>query len=132
MFSGDMYCVKSAQIQSFFRSIFSRIPSEYRKIWTKKSSVFRYFSHSERGQWHEVGSRHPSLIFFIIINLPLAWRRFLSYRNQTINFQSKSMDWVLYDRDFRHERVIIHYIFQPTNATKFCSLLLDLFYSSKS
>ena len=28
-----------------------------------------------------------------------------TYRNQSINFQSKSMDWwFLYDREFRHER----------------------------
>ena len=31
----------------------------------------------------------------------------LSYRNQPIDLQSKSMDWFLYDRDLRHERVKI-------------------------
>ena len=31
--------------------------------------------------------------------------RSLEYRNQSINFQSKSMDLFLYDRDFRQERV---------------------------
>ena len=30
----------------------------------------------------------------------------LSYRNQSINLQSKLMDWFLYDRDLRHERVM--------------------------
>ena len=29
----------------------------------------------------------------------------LSYGNQSIDLQSKSMDWFLYDRDVRHERV---------------------------
>ena len=29
----------------------------------------------------------------------------LSYRNQSIDLQSKSVDWFLYDRDLRHERV---------------------------
>ena len=38
-------------------------------------------------------------------SLTLSWRRSLSYRNQSIDLQSKSMDWVLYDRDLRHERV---------------------------
>ena len=28
-----------------------------------------------------------------------------SYRNQSIGLLCKSMDWFLYDRDFRHERV---------------------------
>ena len=29
----------------------------------------------------------------------------LSYRNQSIDLLSKTMDWFLYDMDFRHERV---------------------------
>ena len=29
----------------------------------------------------------------------------LSYRNQSINLLCKSIDWFLYDRDVRHERV---------------------------
>ena len=33
------------------------------------------------------------------------WRRSLSYRNQSIDLQSKSMDWFLYDNSLRHERV---------------------------
>ena len=37
--------------------------------------------------------------------LTLLWRRSLSYRNQSIDLKCKSMDWFLYDRDFRHERV---------------------------
>ena len=37
--------------------------------------------------------------------LTLSWRRPLSYRNQSIDLQSKSMDWFLYDNDLRHERV---------------------------
>ena len=31
--------------------------------------------------------------------------RSLSYRNQSIDLQSKSMDWFLYDRDLYHERL---------------------------
>ena len=29
----------------------------------------------------------------------------LSYRNQSINLQSKPIDWFLYDRELPHERV---------------------------
>ena len=32
-------------------------------------------------------------------------RRPLSYRHQSINLRSKSMDWFLYDNGLRHERV---------------------------
>ena len=38
------HCVKSAQIRSFFWSVFSRIQSKYRKIRTRKNSVFGHFS----------------------------------------------------------------------------------------
>ena len=37
-------------------------------------------------------------------HLTLSWRRQLSYRNQSIDLRSKSMDWFLYDSGLRHER----------------------------
>ena len=37
--------------------------------------------------------------------LTLSWWRPISYRNQSIDLQSKSVDWFLYDRDLRHKRV---------------------------
>ena len=39
------------------------------------------------------------------IESTLSWRRSLSYRNQSIDLLWKLMDWFLYDRDLRHERV---------------------------
>ena len=38
-------------------------------------------------------------------SLTLSWQRFLPYKNHSIDFLFKSMDWFLYDRDFRRERV---------------------------
>ena len=38
----------------------------------------------------------------------------LSYRNQSIDLQSKSMDWLLHDRDLRHGRVKFVYIMTHT------------------
>ena len=38
--------------------------------------------------------------------------RSLSYTNQPIDLQSKSMDWFLYDKDLRHERVNEYQIFK--------------------
>ena len=32
----------------------------------------------------------------------------ISYRNQSMDLKSKSVDWFLYDRDLRHERVNFH------------------------
>ena len=37
--------------------------------------------------------------------LTLSWWRAISYRNQTIDLRSKSMDWFLYDIGPHHERV---------------------------
>ena len=39
------------------------------------------------------------------LNLALSWRGPLSYRNLSIDLQSKLMDWFLYDNGFGHERV---------------------------
>ena len=39
------------------------------------------------------------------MTLTLLWRRSLSYRNQSIDLQSKSMDWFLYDSYLRHEKL---------------------------
>ena len=35
----------------------------------------------------------------------LSWRMSILHRNQAIDFQSKPMDWFLYDMDHRHEGV---------------------------
>ena len=37
--------------------------------------------------------------------LPLWWRRSRSYKNQSIDLQSKSMDWFLCDSDLRHKKI---------------------------
>ena len=37
--------------------------------------------------------------------LNLSWVRPLLYRNQSIDLQNKSIDWCLYDKSLRHERV---------------------------
>ena len=42
--------MKSVQIRSFFRSVFSCIRTEYRKIRTRKNSVFGHFSCSDRSE----------------------------------------------------------------------------------
>ena len=52
------------------------------------------------------------------MTLTLSWRRPLSYRNQSIDLQSKSMDWFLYDRGFRHERVKYEVKIQAKDAQR--------------
>ena len=43
----QMHCAKNVQIRSFFWSIFSCIRTEYRKIRTRKNSIFGLFSRSD-------------------------------------------------------------------------------------
>ena len=38
-------------------------------------------------------------------NVTLSWWRSLSYRNQSIDFQSKSLNCFLYSRALRHEKL---------------------------
>ena len=40
-----------------------------------------------------------------LLSLTLSWRRLISYRNQSIDLRSKSIDRFLYDIGRRHERV---------------------------
>ena len=49
--------------------------------------------------------RHLNDVAIVSVLLALSWGRSLSYRNQSIDVQSKVMDWFLYDRDLLHERV---------------------------
>ena len=41
--------------------------------------------------------------------LTLSWRRFVSCRNQSTDLLCKSIDWFLYGRDLRHERVNVFF-----------------------
>ena len=51
--------------------------------------------------------RETNLVLQLVLELrlTLSWRRPLSYRNQSIVLQSKSMGWFLCDNGLRHERV---------------------------
>ena len=46
----NFHCVKSVQIRSFLWLVFSCIQSEYRKVRTRKNSVFGHFSRSVQWQ----------------------------------------------------------------------------------
>ena len=52
--------------------------------------------------WH---TSFQCFYLFLLLYLTLSWQRPLSYRNQSINLRSKSMDWFLYNNGLRHKRV---------------------------
>ena len=109
---------KSLTLLTYFTPIFYfYIPGK-----SKKTKDFTTFSGSiEMENWCEIFCRQNESFAWIISSfakafntwwtlkghryLTLSWRRPLSYRNQSIDLQSKSMDWFLYDKDLRHERV---------------------------
>ena len=62
----------------------------------------------------------PSVLIFaslICFLLTLSWQRPLSYRNQSIDLRSKSMDWFLYNNSLRHERINPLYLLQSIART---------------
>ena len=60
--------------------------------------ILAYF-HIFFKSWLQLGELHPLML------LTLSWRRSLSYKNQSIDLQSKSVGWFLYDRDQRRSSV---------------------------
>ena len=61
-------------------------------------------------------------------SLTLSWRRPLSYRNQSTDLRSKSMDWFLYDNGLRYERVN-NYVLSSL-MTWYCSTCFTRFQTS--
>ena len=83
-------CVKSVEIRRFFWSAFSYIHFEYRKIRTRKSSIFRHFSSIVRLLWLK--------IFFSVTlqeersSLPEVFLKKCLPKNFT-NLQKKHLSW---------------------------------------
>ena len=57
------------------------------------------------GSWWCSGTVAHYFFLSLELHLGLTRKRPISYRNQSIDLQSKSMDWFLYDIGLRHERV---------------------------
>ena len=71
--SSNWHYVKSAQIRSFFWSVFSCIQSEYRKIPTRKNSTFGHFSCSV-GPARRASLLNSYVTIWILINWRKMWR----------------------------------------------------------
>ena len=71
------------------------------------TSLFLYPLKTENLWFSDVswGGKERPVAWNEWISLTLSWRRPLSYRNQSIDLRSKSLDWFLYDNGLRHERV---------------------------
>ena len=82
-------------------SVNLRLQSEYRKMQTRKNSVFGHFP---RSGCFLMGVHTYTIFGLVFKYLTLSWRTSLSYRTQSIDLLWKSMDWFLHDRDVHHER----------------------------
>ena len=69
--------------------------------------IFRYFKFQclKFRLKFKLKKRVANKFYELTFLLTLSWRRPLLYRNQSIDLQSKSMDWFLYDNGLRRERV---------------------------
>ena len=89
----------------------SRLQSHYEEIVKFNQSLLAWMSgtHLTTGRPKVEATMESTSGFNYGISgsqlLSLSRQRSLSYRNQSINLLCKSMDWFLYDRDLRHERV---------------------------
>ena len=72
----------------------------------------------QKSKKHLLCPEHYVWIFNHGVGLTLSLRRSISYRHQSNDLQSKSMDWFLYDRDLCHERFKGH----CRNSQKGCSV----------
>ena len=106
-FSAVMFMIECSVTQSGIR-----IKSDMSTTWkVSKYGVFsgpyfpafglnteRYVKRGRREKWEIVQMAFFLIIFVTNCRLTLSWRRSLSYRNQIIDFHSKTMDWFLYYR----------------------------------
>ena len=74
-----------------------------------------------------------NVLNFRLNALTLSWRRSLSCRNQSIDLQSKSMDWFPYDRDLRQERVKMYFMSsEKENGTNLTALIITQEFEKKT
>ena len=83
-------------LQTSKMELFAERPFNY----SRKKLYLRWL---QREDWNEKG--WGLLLLRKPREITLSWRRSLSYRNQCIGLLCKSLDWFLYDKDLRHERV---------------------------
>ena len=81
------------------KNIYESISFPLRKKYDQ-NCVFTWICNALKKIWRPLLIRN-----FLWLYLTLSWRRPLSYRNQSTDLYSKSMDWFLYDNGLRHERV---------------------------
>ena len=106
------YCSREVKIRTSFFPLHHMIACEknaLRRIYWNTSQVLPDFSLIRENtcprkplSWHYSRKDNSSFLF---ITLTLSCRGPLSYRNQSIDLRSKSMDWFLYDNGLRYERV---------------------------
>ena len=84
----DFYCVKTVQIRSYFGSVFSCIPTEYRKIRTRNNSVYLDTFHAVvTAIWY----------FLISFEIVLKFKAFLKIkqtRDKNFSFGISTLRWL--------------------------------------
>ena len=73
-----------------------------KKYWNWLLATLAFFKHFRKTVSAYVLNRVVNMSLFLVITL--SWQMSLSFRKQSTDLLSKSMDWFLYDKDLRHER----------------------------
>ena len=112
----------------------SNAPFLYPVKTSENLTVFWSFQGVEKGYiWNKwVNSLYVSNFIFLNAVIPFnsSWRTSLSYRNQSIDLLSKSMDWFLYDEDVRHEGLRAMFPSQKTHCVNYARIWIfsDLYF----
>ena len=83
---------------NFYTTYYYRYSRYDCMVWSNSTNLLHAAAELYRIQWYS-----ETLLGFRA--LTLLRRRYLSYRNQSIDLLCKPMDWFLYDWDLRHESV---------------------------
>ena len=82
----------------------------YERNTPKKSQPKHILISSGFKKTNTILKKYLFAFYLTFLHLTLSWRRPISYRNQSIDFLRKSMDWFLYAVGLRHERVKFKYL----------------------
>ena len=104
----------------YFEHVFNPFHNTGLFLCTLKTSENQRFLDIFRGyktDQYDENKNEKTCTKLALCSLTLSRRKSLSYRNQLIDLLCESMDWFLYDRDLRHEKVKRLFIMNASTST---------------
>ena len=101
IYCGNILCKRLSIFTKKLHRMYTSLGSKYTSAFWKLFWTFYFFKLS-----------YILRLLKSVISLTLLWRRPLSYRNQSIDLRSNSLNQFLYDHGLRHEWGKLPYFFQ--------------------